>query len=434
MTVSDLVLTFRRGCYNIIDCGIRTGTTFWAVNNLLGFTRDKKANRILFLVDTNSLKDSIITDYKEQCINADDLWLYSGSWGDNPDKIGVMCYQSFGARIMKEGIDFLKEIDCICWDECDSIFDFAATAFAKARKTDFARKDTTNEEILAVIQKYSTKKEYMPLILLGEWENIVNCGRIMCIGLSATPERARNYYMSLIHSSNEGKLQAVYRIGEDIYFHRLTELVKQLSPVPDKGYWIYSPYIESNQKLVTLAQSLGFSAIEIHSLNNEDYPMTREQIEVCNIITTTGMVPLKYDFVIVNKAFERGITLKDSRFDVVIIDSIDKIACEQVPRNVFPYRRYLKAISPAIPENYLNKWLTLPECRELASYMNIVDKNRKIMSWNALKDFLPHIGYECKAQRKKIKGKAQQFYYITGEWHNYYPDDKDFLALVDARQ
>ena len=112
MTVSDLVLTFRRGCYNIIDCGIRTGKTFWAVNNLLGFTRDKKANRILFLVDTNSLKDSIITDYKEQCINADDLWLYSGSWGDNPDKIGVMCYQSFGARIMKEGIDFLKEIEC----------------------------------------------------------------------------------------------------------------------------------------------------------------------------------------------------------------------------------------------------------------------------------------------------------------------------------
>ena len=35
---------------------------------------------------------------------------------------------------------------------------------------------------------------------------------------------------------------------------------------------------------------------------------------------------------------------------------------------------------------------------------------------------------------KIFKGKAQQLYYITGEWHNYYPDDKDFLDLVDARQ
>ena len=37
-TVTDLALDkklfFRRGLYNIIDCGIRTGKTYWAVNNL----------------------------------------------------------------------------------------------------------------------------------------------------------------------------------------------------------------------------------------------------------------------------------------------------------------------------------------------------------------------------------------------------------------
>ena len=37
-TVTDLAITkqllFRRGVYNIIDCGIRTGKTYWAVNNL----------------------------------------------------------------------------------------------------------------------------------------------------------------------------------------------------------------------------------------------------------------------------------------------------------------------------------------------------------------------------------------------------------------
>lgn len=60
-TVTDLAknqeLVFSRGTYNIIDCGIRTGKTYWAVNNLQKFTRDGQLNRVLYLVDTNSLKD-----------------------------------------------------------------------------------------------------------------------------------------------------------------------------------------------------------------------------------------------------------------------------------------------------------------------------------------------------------------------------------------
>jgi hypothetical protein len=37
-TVTDLAqqekLIFSRGTYNILDCGIRTGKTYWAVNHL----------------------------------------------------------------------------------------------------------------------------------------------------------------------------------------------------------------------------------------------------------------------------------------------------------------------------------------------------------------------------------------------------------------
>ena len=58
----------------------------------------------------------------------------------------------------------------------------------------------------------------MPLILLGKWEEIINKNRILCIGLSATPERARAYYAALVSASNTGKLEAGYRLAEDIYF------------------------------------------------------------------------------------------------------------------------------------------------------------------------------------------------------------------------
>ena len=100
--------------------------------------------------------------------------------------------------------------------------------------------------ILSVIQSFMGTKEYMPLILLGQWEKIINEARILCIGLSATPERAQAYYSSLVSASNAGKLEAGYRIAEDIYFTNILDHVKKLRPEPGRGYWCYSPYITPN--------------------------------------------------------------------------------------------------------------------------------------------------------------------------------------------
>ena len=163
----------------------------------------------------------------------------------------------------------------------------------------------------------------MPLVLLGAWENIVNTGKILCVGLSATPERARAYYASLVSASNQGKLEAGYRLAADIYFTNILDHVRKLVPEPGRGYWCYSPYIEPNKGIVAVARESGFNAIEIHSTNNSDKPMDAEQLRVYNTIVTTGMVPREYDFVVVNKALARGINIVDKRFDNVIIDSYD---------------------------------------------------------------------------------------------------------------
>lgn len=441
-TVSDLQdqnkLFFRRGYYNIIDCGVRTGKTYWAVNNLTQFTRDGQLNRILFLTDTTALKDQIIEEY-DNCIDVDAFWESKSAWGEQKNKIGVMCYQGLGQRAMRENLAFLEDIDVICWDECDSIFNFATQAFAKARNTDFARKTMSNAEVLAAIQSFSTKREYMPLVLLGEWEQIILEGRIMCIGLSATPERAKAFYYSLVSASYEGKLEMGYRMANDIYFYNLADHVRKLSPAPDRGYWCYSPYIEPNQGIVAIAKANGFNAIELHSPNNRDKPMTEEQMRVYNTIVTTGMVPLEYNFVVVNKAMERGITIIDKRFDNVIIDSYDAAEREQAARQTFTYQRHLKAFAPEVPPEFLGVWLPVDKCRELAEYMAVpeLDKTNKntnrIMTWNKLKDCLPMIGYTVDGKRKSLNGKVQQCYYITGEWHDVELKDNNFLALVDAQ-
>lgn len=440
-TVSDLQdqnkLIFRRGDYNILDCGIRTGKTYWAVNNLKQFTRDGQLNRILFLVDTTALKDSIIQQY-DNCADADEFWEHPTSWGETINKIGVMCYQGLGMKAIHNKLDFLENIDVICWDECDSVFDFATQAFVKARKTDFARKTSSNVEVLAIIQSYSTRKEYMSLIILGEWEKLIEEGRIMCIGLSASPERAYAYYKSLVSASYQGKLEVGYRMANDIYFTNIIEHVNELQPELNRGYWCFSPFIEPNQRLVEAAKARGFNAIELHSPNNTDKPMTAEQMRVYNSIVATGLIPPEYDFVIVNKALARGITIIDQRFNHVIIDSINQVDRIQAARQTFQYQRHLKVFAPTIPEEYLNKWITVDECRELAEYMSVpeLDKNNKhstrIMTWNKLKDYLPVIGYTVEGKRKRMNGKPTQCYYISGEWHDVEVVDNDFLQLVNA--
>ena len=444
-TVTDLQeqrkLSFRLGDYNILDCGIRTGKTYWAINNLAAFTRDNNPNRILFLTDTTALKDNLIAEYGDSCQEADNMWeMQPGRWTTEVNKIGVMCYQRLGQRIIRDDIAFLNEIDVICWDECDSIFDFATEAFVKARKSDFARKNVSNAEVLSVIQDFSTKKEYMPLILLGAWERIIEDGRIMCIGLSASSERAYAYYKSLVSASYQGKLEVGYRMANDIYFVNVIEHVNQLSPEENKGYWCFSPFIEPNQRLVAAAQARGFRAIELHSPNNVDKPMTDEQMRVYNMIVATGMVPPEYDFVIVNKALARGITIIDQRFNHVIIDSINQVDRIQAARQTFQYQRHLKVFAPAIPEEYLNTWITLEKCRELAEYMNVpeLDKENKntsrIMTWNKLKEYLPTLGYKVEEKRRRLDGKLRQCYYISGEWHDVVVEDNNFLRLVEAKE
>ena len=444
ITVSDLQLqnklVFRRGDFNILDCGIRTGKTYWAVNNLQQFSRDQQLNRILFLVDTTALKDSIIEQYGDSCTNADMFWEDPSLWGEQHNKIGVMCYQALGQRVIKNDLSFLDNIDVICWDECDSVFDFATQAFVKARKTDFARRDVSNMEVLSVIQSFSTKKEYMPLVILGAWEKLIEDGRIMCIGLSASPERAYAYYKSLVSASYQGKLEVGYRIANDVYFTNIIQHVNELRPELNKGYWCFSPFIEPNQRLVEAARARGFNAIELHSPNNTEKPMTEEQMRVYNMVVATGMIPPEYDFVIVNKALARGITIVDQRFNHLIIDSVNQVDRIQAARQTFQYQRHLKVFAPEIPAEYLNVWLTLDQCRDLAEYMAVpemdkVNKNTaRTMTWNKLKDYLPAIGYNVENKRKKINGKILQCYRIVGQWHDVEIVDNNFLQLVEAHQ
>ena len=93
-----------------------------------------------------------------------------------------------------------------------------------------------------------------------------------------------------------------------------------------------------------------------------------------------------------------------------------------------------------MPDTYLNRWLTIPECRELAEIMAVpvLDKNGKhggtVMKWNSLRECLPAIGYSVEQRKRSVGGKQQQMCFITGEWHDAAIQDNAFLALVEAKE
>jgi hypothetical protein len=66
-------------------------------------------------------------------------------------------------------------------------------------------------------------------------------------------------------------------------------------------------------------------------------------------------------------------------------------------------------LAPKIPDEFLNTWLTVEKCRELADYMDVpeIDKHNRgrAMTWNKLKEYLPVIGYTIESKRKRIDGK-----------------------------
>lgn len=241
-------------------------------------------------------------------------------------------------------------------------------------------------------------------------------------GFNKTPGGQRKKGEGKAHKNSKPRIieKSSLVIGEDKYFHNLEDYISKLRPEPKKGYWCYSPLIAENKNIVQLANQLGFNAIELHSANNEDFPMDDEQIRVANIIITTGMVPIDYDFVVVTNAFEKGIKVQDTRFNQLIINSIGLVACELSYGLTCPYQRALKVPFPPIPEKYMNKLLDLKACRELANELRIrvrdINNSGKFMTWNAIKDCLKDYGYNYEMKRKEIGGKRKTCYIITGSW------------------
>lgn len=54
----------------------------------------------------------------------------------------------------------------------------------------------------------------------------------------------------------------------------------------------------------------------------------------------------------------------------------------------------------------------------------------KPITWNKLKDLLPAAGYFVEGKKKRIAGRLQQCYFISGTWQDAEQKDSAFMKLA----
>ena len=131
--------------------------------------------------------------------------------------------------------------------------------------------------------------------------------------------------------------------------------------------------------------------------------MTEEQLAVRDSILQEGILPEKYNFLIINASSETSIKIK-TRIDFVIVHNSNKDTQTQVKgrvNNDFEYL-YVPAADPTeiqVPQSYLNRLLSSEEKNRLCMNLGLRNEQGRIRGWTSVKEILIEAGYSITDSR-----------------------------------
>lgn len=236
-------------------------------------------------------------------------------------------------------------------------------------------------------------KECHP-IAKARLEDIINykTGPIV-VGISATPERVeqgmfcRTKYITVDNDVRQWETE------QTIHYSNLNYLLHQLPR--GKKYLVYLSHVTMMEKAVEVLRKEGRKAVAVWSVNNEEHPMSEEQLQVRNYILQEMQLPPEYEVVIINASSETSISLK-GQIDGIIIHTQQKDSQIQVRGR---YRNDLKTLylldhsNLVIPEEYLGRKLFAEEKKGLCSDLSLRDKCNRLLKWPSVKKKAEAAGY-----------------------------------------
>lgn len=292
------------------------------------------------------------------------------------DQIVVMTYAKFGVLAEKYprfGFDF----EVILCDEIHSLPKFCG----------FGAKSGENFHI-------KTQRHL---------ETVVNEGKVRVIGLSATPERAKEKLYCPIRRITVDEDIRQLETKQTISYTNKLQLLEQLSP-SDKGI-VFIERVTGMIEFQKAAEAKGFRVICIWSVYQEKNSMNEEQRRVRDYIITHEELPPEYDMVILNASSETGINIY-GQVDYIVIHSQMPETRTQVRGR---YRLDLDRLylldyqSIQVPEEYMNRELSAKEREELCQTLAIRNENGRIVKWTTVRKRLIAAGYSVVESRRNSK-------------------------------
>ncbi|MDK0599684.1 DEAD/DEAH box helicase family protein [Clostridium perfringens] len=386
---------------------VGSGKTYFVFNEII--KNYSNLNRIIYLVDTNNLKEAIIKDkeyFENVMIYEKDVVKNFRNILSSENKITVMTYSQFG-HLLKQDENIFDSIDLIICDEAHNLIKYS-------NKFDHLVENEEDKVYLNTIKKLkelSTTKDV--------------------IFLTATHKSIKKHFefkdtgMHVFDYSNDIRIR---RLKEDFSysFKSIKNMKMHLEAfngfIDGEKCLIYTDKINSIKAIKEMVESIeikfnnrtvrNLKAVGLWSTNS-DKEMDIEQLETRKSILETGLIPEGIDVLIINSAYETGINIKDEAIELVVVNSTNPDtqiqARGRVRKNIKAF--YVRSLSEktevkiTLADKWLDKPLTTKDKKELCKELNLVNQNGRALSWTSVKRILEFSGYKVTDTSIMLKNK-----------------------------
>lgn len=420
-----------------IDAPVGSGKTQLSIQFLKACSGD--FNRSLFLLDTSAGVDRLVNDLNEEgftqfyTLKGEDLKeIISGEYHKNaeewngefvftqPNKILILTFASFGLLIKRLKKDLPKG--------------------KKLKLEDYFKGLVVDEfHNLAIYHQYSNYREDA---LVGVARNILttpyslNIPRIYLTATWGDPylddeETEPNIkndtfiikeFSEFLSIDNLKRLQDAYTTYfkdiKDIYSNIADHVLKE----GIKGV-IFTEKITSMENIKKALIKKGLTVDCVWSINNLDYPMDQESLNVREQLLNKKT--FNADILIINKAYETSIEIKDPNVDLFVSNSVNEISTIQsrgrirdhllyaYHLNHSPKSQQRKDFEYGLSDYYLNRPLVKAEVNEIIKGLNMRDSQNHLLKFPSIKEYYEKLGYVVTSKRQTVNGNKKTYYYFN---------------------
>lgn len=342
-------------------------------------------DNILYLCDTNALKEQVKNDLKEANVTNVHIKTYAG-----------LCKKTLGVYDIKK-LSYLQNFDLIVCDEIHNLIRYSA---------------------------YSDELKFIVCTLFDD-DSKYNGKTLM---MTATPQ-----YIEHIQKRYPGINNGhIINLMDDPEIHRLTtfefDTIKHYSQIEhvlrmirdNKEFeygtkvLIYTSQVKTMLKIQEIMFNLELDSTVIHSMNH-DREMSKETLERRKKILEEGI--FEGDVLIINSSMETGINLKAcNNFKYVIVNSSNIVEITQSRGRV---RDDIKCLYTRIDEDrpfsFIDDYIGVELIKEdfMALFKDLKDDHNESWGLRKIKSQLSKNGYEVTQVRRSVNRKQSMYYTIN---------------------